>query len=572
MKTVFSFAALCLVYLGCGTPEDAPPPETHPVSETTSYLNLGPDADYVGKDACKTCHADIYETYTASQMGRSFKPATRSASAARWDGIRPVYDTFNDLHYLPYSQGEALFLMEYRLAGRDTVFKRIERIDYIVGSGQHTNSHIMEENGFLYQMPLTWYAQDGKWSLPPKFARDNNYRFGRPISSQCMACHNALPDFVPGSENKFSRVPDGIDCERCHGPGSIHVEQKQTGKLVDITKEIDYTIVNPRKLPVDLQLDVCKRCHMQGAAVYRDGQKPEDFRPGTALEANQNVFWSRAADSARHFIMASHPDRLEMSPCFIQTHKPENREAQNPAYAPITCITCHNPHLDVKAKGTEGYNQDCQNCHAGNDAPPGSLACTESEPVRARQANNCVGCHMPMSGSTDIPYVKITDHYIRVPQPLGAQAADFVRLVSFIEKNPTDKDLADGFLTYFEEITNQPGFLDSAKVYLEKAGKNMTQDELAASLIRLWSLQEDYPAITRFAGTAQTAIARDAWSLYRTGEAFAKQGMNKEAINYYNQAVTLAPDHLRFRLKQATAYSNDGQFDIALSFFDTPHP
>ena len=53
-----------------------------------------------------------------------------------------------------------------------------EQIDYIVGSGQHTNSHMMEVNGYFYQLPLTWYTQDGKWDLPTGF---DAHRFMRPM-------------------------------------------------------------------------------------------------------------------------------------------------------------------------------------------------------------------------------------------------------------------------------------------------------------------------------------------------------------------------------------------------------
>src|SRR5690606_21082128 len=122
---------------------------------------------------------------------------------------------------------------EYRQAGPDTVHQRVEQIDYIVGSGHHTNSHIRDENGYLYQVPVTWYAQAGRWGLAPGF-QGREPRFDRPIGEGCMTCHNAMPGFVEGSENLFDRVPLGIDCERCHGPGSVHVEQKRAGRLVDV--------------------------------------------------------------------------------------------------------------------------------------------------------------------------------------------------------------------------------------------------------------------------------------------------------------------------------------------------
>src|SRR5690606_11697249 len=168
---------------------------------TSDYRNLAQGVAHVGAETCASCHADKFQTFSQSQVGRPFKEARLVHSAAQWDNVDPVYDGALDLYYQAFRVGEELFIMEYRVAGGDTIHKRVEKIDYIVGSGQHTNSHIMEENGYLYQMPMTWYAQDGKWDLPPKFAGGNNYRFSRPITAPCMTCHNAIPGFVDGSEN-----------------------------------------------------------------------------------------------------------------------------------------------------------------------------------------------------------------------------------------------------------------------------------------------------------------------------------------------------------------------------------
>ena len=51
-----------------------------------------------------------------------------------------------------------------------------------------------------------------------------------------MTCHNSFPHFTLGSENKYQNVPSGIDCERCHGPGELHVSNVQSGILVDTSK------------------------------------------------------------------------------------------------------------------------------------------------------------------------------------------------------------------------------------------------------------------------------------------------------------------------------------------------
>src|SRR5690606_9047362 len=181
-----------------------------------------------------------------------------------------VYDHDLDFYYKPYWHGDSLYFMEYRLDGKDTVHKRIQKIDYIIGSGQHTNSHIFEVNGYLYQAPITFYTQKGKWDLAPGFEDGASCRFARMIQSECMTCHNGYPDFVPNSQNKYISLKTGIDCERCHGPGSLHVAEKHAGVIVDTSQGPDYSIVNPRRLSIELQNDVCQRCHLQGIAVLND--------------------------------------------------------------------------------------------------------------------------------------------------------------------------------------------------------------------------------------------------------------------------------------------------------------
>lgn len=565
----------CLVLGACGGAED-------PAADDTTYRNMDASVEYVGQETCGTCHADKLSTFTKAQMGRSFKPAQRGHSAAEWDDVDPVYDEALDMYYQAFHRGEDLFIMEYRIAGGDTVHKRVEKIDFIVGSGQHTNSHIMNVNGYLYQMPMTWYAQDGHWGLAPKFDGGNNYRFSRPITEPCMTCHNALPDFEEGSENKFLSVPHGIDCERCHGPGELHVEEKRQGIIVNTATEIDYSIVNPGKLPLNRQFDVCQRCHMQGATVYHEGKGPDDFRPGMDLSEVMNVFWPRYSDSTTHFIMASHPDRLKMSDCFRGTYADSNFES-------MTCTTCHDPHLPIEALGAEHYRSVCQSCHEPGDvvtaslvaAPPqtdGTGECTAPMAVRQEKDNNCAGCHMPVSGSIDIPHVRVTDHFIRVvdqPSPAtmeqpetGSPASRFIGLAGLIEQEPSDKEIADGYMAYFEELSDVPYFLDSAAVHLTRAQRTEDVNVLAPSLVRLYYLQKDYDELVGFSRNLDRSKITDAWTLYRIGEAYENVGDVQTASTYFEGAVQRSPFHLRFLNRLGMSYVSTQRFGAAVSTFD----
>lgn len=522
-------------------------------SDQTSktYLNLSADAHYVGKEACKTCHADKYESFVHSQMGRSMRPATAKNSDAKWDNVAPIYDANKNFYYLPVKKGEELYVREFRMAGNDTTYIREEKIDLIVGSGQHTNSHMINVNGYIYQAPITWYSQDGKWDLPPGFEDGENSRFDRTIEMECMTCHNAMPEFVEGSANKFVSVPHGIDCERCHGPGSIHVEKKQAGEVIDVTNEIDYSIVNPGKLSNELQFDVCQRCHLQGTAVPLEGKSFADFRPGMKLSDVMNVFLPRYEDSLSNFIMASHPDRLRMSSCYTQSN------------GELTCINCHDPHRPIETFSAEHYNLACNNCHGGEDQTP----CAEGHQFTNNPEDNCVHCHMSISGSEDIPHVRITDHYIRKHIYKGSRTSGprkFINLVCRTNENASAELMAEGYLSYFERYSSDPTFLDSAKAFLDRASDN---SNTRAAKVRYHFLRGDYGKVLDAA--SKLSGAADAWTNYRIGEAHYQQGDAKGAVTFYQAAALANKENLKFQNKHAVARIAIGQQDQGIEILNS---
>ena len=226
-----------------------------------AYKNLSDTAHYVGMQTCRTCHANVYATFIQTGMGKSWDHATREKSSGKFDGHSYVYDKFKNFWYHPFWKDDSLYIKEFRLEGGDTIYQRTEKISYIVGSGQHTNSHIWMENGYLYQAPMTFYTQKQIWDVPPGFEEGMNTRWNRTVSAECMTCHNMYPQFDASSDNKYLSVKTGIECERCHGPGSIHVQEKMAGILVDTAKEIDYSIVNPKNLHKSLHIEINKNVY-----------------------------------------------------------------------------------------------------------------------------------------------------------------------------------------------------------------------------------------------------------------------------------------------------------------------
>ena len=259
------------------------------VHEYKEYLNHHDTVSYVGAETCKQCHYDIYKSFMQTGMGKSIQSPTRDLSAIS-DENPVIFDKDKNLYYETFWQRDSLWIHEFRLYQEDTIHSLKQKVNYIIGSGHHTNSHLFEINGYIHQMPYTYYTQDNIADLPPGFENGENTRFSRKIDLECMSCHNAHPHYISGSSNKFSHIPIGIDCERCHGPGETHVKHKKAGIIIDTSKYIDYSIVNPSKLPIDLQFDVGQRCHLQGTAVLHKDYTWTDLKPGQRLSDFMDVY------------------------------------------------------------------------------------------------------------------------------------------------------------------------------------------------------------------------------------------------------------------------------------------
>ncbi|MFI5221984.1 MAG: tetratricopeptide repeat protein, partial [Bacteroidia bacterium] len=550
--------------------------------QNNTYLNHGDSVKYMGIETCRSCHLTIYNSFIQTGMGQSFNVASRKKSAADFSEHSVVFDKYSNMNYHPFFIGDSMYIMEFRLEKKDTVYKRIEKVDYIVGSGQHTNSHMMNVNGYLYQLPLTWYAQQKKWDLPPGFENGANSHFNRAIGFECMSCHNAMPEFVSNSLNKFTKIPRGIDCERCHGPGEIHVKEKLAGKIIDTSKQIDYTIVNPRRLGRDRQIDVCQRCHLQGNTILKNGKIFSDFRPGMNLSDFMEVYMPVYKGREDEFIMASHSQRLQMSKCYLKTESVTQPQTTNlPAQQALerqagdkrsihrsfsavgqtlSCITCHNPHISVKVTGKQVFNNACSGCHEIKNS------CTEKMENRKSVNDNCVGCHMPKSGAIDIPHITITDHRIQIParKPEIKRIKEFAGIYCVNNKASDVQTKADAYLNYYEKFTGEKISLDSANYFLSFKGQNIN----IHSLIHYLFLKKQYGEIIFNIKNVSVQQVDDPMTCYRIGQAYQNLQQNSLAEIWYRKAVAIAGDNLDYLNKLATFLVSENKTDEAIAGFE----
>ena len=63
---------------------------------------------------------------------------------------------------------------------------------------------------------------------------------------ECMFCHNSYPERITGAEDAAftGKMPEGIDCQRCHGPGQAHLRRC---KMPASLRRKRRSIVNPAR-------------------------------------------------------------------------------------------------------------------------------------------------------------------------------------------------------------------------------------------------------------------------------------------------------------------------------------
>jgi Tfp pilus assembly protein PilF len=359
------------------------------------FVNTRPEVKYVGDGACVECHREISEAYRSHPMGRSLEPLTNKKNGLAINFGKGVSFEHKGVSYsVEEHDGKILHKAERR--GVDgTPFAEIEaEVKYALGSRTRGVTYLIERDGFLLQSPIAWFTQEQRWDISPgygEYAAKPN--FERAIQPDCLFCHTNQYRTVQGTLNRYEPPifrGHSIGCERCHGPGELHVERG------DISTGSDLTIVNPGKLSPALRDSVCQQCHLQGSFRFaRADRDLLDYRPGLPLHRFLAVFLMKKEDT-RRFEAVGHVEQMESSRCFVASK------------GQLGCISCHDPHrLPTAATRVSYYRERCLQCHE-------TKGCSEVVDVRRikGQGDNCAACHMPRPAMTNIPHTAATDHRI----------------------------------------------------------------------------------------------------------------------------------------------------------------
>jgi len=477
----------------------------------TPYRNARPDVEYVGDAACAECHVEIAEAYRSHPMGRSLDTVEGLEGVSSTAAKGGSYDA-QGLHYTVERRDGRTFHKATRRGIEGEVLAENEaEVRYALGSGTRGVSFLIDRDGFLFLSPIAWFAQGDRWGTSPGFdERAQQSNFERPVYPDCLFCHANRVAPVPGPMNRYEEPifrGHAIGCERCHGPGALHVEQKGQSDGPDLT------IVNPAKLAPALRDSVCQQCHLQGTfRTPRAGREPFDFRPGLPMHRFFGVFQMKEGNREQYEAIG-HVEQMESSRC--------HRESSGT----LGCISCHDPHrLPEPAAKAAYYRERCMSCHEkkGCALPPAER--------RARgQGEDCIACHMPRMGIENIPHTAATDHRIRRDPSRGDQQSP-----RRDPRRPDESPLVDHHWTQMTEGERQDAGRElgiasawvaqrlSASPPLAKAAATHALPSLEAAVR---DRPDDLPAVSSL------------------GIALELAGRVEDSLNAFESALRIEPNH-----------------------------
>ncbi len=555
-----------LLSAGCGGAEQKP-------AEVAPSSSDDIAAGYVGSETCMGCHAEIYESFRASKMGQSITDFDRATATEDFEGTESVYSELYDLHYEAYVDDGELVQREWRVNEEGEVVHDLAlSADLVIGSGNQTRSYLMVRNGRVTQMPLTWYPHGGRWDLSPGYHEAND-RFSRKMNLDCLMCHGDRARRSPGTQNHYEELPGAISCERCHGPGEDHVAA-WSGRSEDVDPRDDPLIVNPVDLGRDRQLSVCMQCHLSGVRSYVPGEGPGTFEPGMHLAENRTVYVPEIELTDPEWIgITSHPVRLARSACFQESE--------------MTCTTCHAPHPPDGELPPYHFNQQCLSCHMDREhevGQPGACGRKDLGPGDDPLSGDCVSCHMPSGGATDVPHIQATDHWIR-RDPGPALSPDDARPVieeveplrlqalsprgekasPELHRHLTESErlggLTEALFHFYETMHRLPDYIPQVievgrRSLEEGAGTVEGRIALGRALVDQGELEE---AEEVYRGALE-GEPDNSWVHFLLGSALEERmGRPDEGIEHLRRAVEIQPEFQEARIKLGEALYGAGR-------------
>ena len=394
----------------------------------TSYESYSPlfDAEYIGSEACGSCHTKVYEQWYDSPHANMVRRPTPESVVGDFDGgtyflppegrVGPEDD--EPMARMLVKDGEYFVMLRWP-GTRDYVPIKVE---YVVGY-QYRQVYVGQEpGGILRRLPLQWSVArqeyfpywnyqagitptaEELWSQMTVYRENSSWNV---FCGRCHTTHLQVERVDEGfSEAEVEWSETGIGCEACHGPGSLHEHYFETNYVNRIAaflnskvrrQPVAYIVVGT-KLTKGQDLSICGRCHgpdihPETTAIYRA------YEPGYSREGRIN-------DISEHFreVRLFARDKPATVECW-EDARPKGIgmlfrsfiESACYQQGEVRCYDCHQVHAN-KEPATDGILEAsevsdayCTGCHDRLAEAPEA----HTHHAEGTAGSYCYDCHMP---------------------------------------------------------------------------------------------------------------------------------------------------------------------------------
>jgi len=325
---------------------------------------------FVGSQSCQKCHAEIYKHWQRTPMANVVRDPREHPDAIIPDlSTNTIAKFTRDDVALVYG---SLWKQRYFTKRGD---------DYFPEPAQWDVTH---------QMWRPYFVAKGTDWWEPFYPPDN---MQRPTGTTCDGCHSVNYDIHTKQVAEWN-----VGCEKCHGPGSEHVEHP--------TRE---NILNPERMDYVQASDSCIQCHSQGRPLTGPIEgKYYDWPVGYQVGLNLRNFWRLEESTLGQTTFTHYPEGT--------AHKNRmqgNDFVQSVMYRRgVTCFSCHDVHgTDNYAQLRKPADQLCLDCHGplSTNGPRTGTIEQHTHHKKGSAGSSCVACHMPKIETT-IADVKVSAH------------------------------------------------------------------------------------------------------------------------------------------------------------------
>jgi hypothetical protein len=387
------------------------------------------DAVYSGTQSCKECHAKEFESWSQTWHSRMLRKVAPDIVVADFNNVELTY---SELEVTDANKQKIKISPTIQLKREGESFQLIlldkdheannqsYSLAYVLG-GHWEQQFEVPVGDTYYPSPMRWVVDDQQWrtkafseiwwvadGTPDGRPRKPEEMQKNQVSdAKCDGCHTAGLKTV--KEGDRWTLPDrdkglGIGCEKCHGPGSKHMEAK--------TRE---SILNPARLNAVQQDQVCGQCHSRVTSKAEpDLAYPLDFLPGNTDLQERVEFWTYSTKPGNFW---PNGDANKNRQQYHDVQKTKH------ARAGVTCITCHSAHAPVPTPAQMRVASDgaCRQCHVQ------AARMYDGSPMSQADVS-CTACHMAKianrAGSTrkSKEHWDVSAHTFDVIMPVDAES------------------------------------------------------------------------------------------------------------------------------------------------------